>query len=157
MKTTNTKTALRSFKNDYLNMMAEVERRRQAYRAMRDQFKAEEERILTDLFATVEKLTDKLGRFPSANEITAAMNGSMTRPEVVGHLTVALCEHYNGASYPQPTKKSRSAVVQAYKGKMTSTYTETTRRFAEIDERGEVIPYGKVVHITKTVKTYGLR
>lgn len=157
MKTTNTKNALRNFKADYLTMMAEVERRRKVYRAMREEFKAEEERILEDLFATVEKLTDKLGRFPSAAEITAAMGGAMSQPEVVGHLTVALCEHYNGASYPQPTKNSRSKAVQARKGKMTSTYTETTRRFVEIDDRGEVLPDGKAIHITKTVKTYGLR
>lgn len=157
MKTTNSKKAMREFKGEYLGMMAEVARRRKVYQAMRKQFRVEEEAVLNAMFDKVEELTEKLGRFPTAAEITQAMGGAISRHEVVGNLTVALDEHVNGSTYPNTTKKARTQAVQSRKGAMKAEYKEVTHHFAEVDESGKVIEGGRAISVTEAVKTYGFR
>lgn len=156
MKTTMNKKAMQDTRRAYLDMEAEVARRRAAYWAMRKQVKQEEEAILEEMFRTVDMLCGKLGRWPTAAEITTAMEGAMSRHEVVGNLTVALCEHYNGTYYNKPTPNATHTAVQRRKGHTRSDYLTVTRRFAEIDESGKPIEGGCIIKQTERRKVYAV-
>ena len=156
MKTTMNKKAMQDTRREYLNMEAEVARRRAAYFAMRKQVQQEEENILEEMFRTVDMLSSKLGRWPTAAEITAAMEGAMNRHEVVGNLTVALCEHYNGTYYNKPTPNASHKAVQRRKGHTRSDYRTITRQFVEVDESGKPIEGGCTIKHTECRKVYAV-
>lgn len=156
MKTTMNKKAMQDTRREYLNMEAEVARRRAAYWAMRKQVQQEEENILEEMFRTVDMLSSKLGRWPTAAEITAAMEGAMSRHEVVGNLTVALCEHYNGTYYNKPTPNASHKAVQRRKGHTRSDYRTITRQFVEVDESGKPIEGGCTIKHTERRKVYAV-
>lgn len=156
MKTTVSKERMQANRKHYLNMEAEVYRLRKEYQAMREQAKQEEEGILEEMFRAVDMLSSKLGRWPTAAEITAAMDGAMSRHEVVGNLTVALCEHYNGTCYRTPTKNASHKAVQRRKGHTRSDYRSITRRFVEVDESGKPIEGGCTIKHTERRKVYAV-
>lgn len=151
-----TKESARKFRNDYLAMMAEVERRRDQYRRMMDAIHTAENEVISDMYRTIVTLMNANGgEFPSANQITAAMGGRMSRHEVVGQLTVALGEHYNGCG---KTHKATHEPTQAHIDRRTvrSDYKRRTRRFAEVDKSGALIPNGEVKEVQESVKVYGV-
>lgn len=156
MKTTMSKDSMKASRKQYLDMEAEVYRLRKAYQAMREQAKQEEEGILEEMFRAVDMLSSKLGRWPTAAEITAAMEGAMSRHEVVGNLTVALCEHYNGTYYNKPTPNASHKAVQRRKGHTRSDYRTITRQFVEVDESGKPIEGGSIIKHTERRKVYAV-
>lgn len=156
MKTNTNKTRdeARSFRNEYLAMMAEVETRRAAYFDMMAEIKAAENEIISEMYATLSAIIKATGKMPTAAQLTAAMKGKMSRHEVVGQLTVALGEHYNGYGR---TKKATHKPTQDAKGRVKADYKRITQRFAEVDENGKLVPGGATIAKTDTVKVYGFR
>ncbi len=157
LNTNTTKDAARNYRNEYLEMMAEVERRRSRYQRMMAEIHTAENEVIEDLYRTIQVLmAAKGGVYPTAAEITAAMGGKMTRHEVVGQLTVALGEHYNGCGKThKATHEPTQRMIDT--AKVGSDYRQVTRRFAEIDASGQVIPNGLTIKQTSTVKGYGVR
>lgn len=152
--TNKTKSEARSFRREYLAMMAEVATRREAYFEMMAEIKAAEDEIVTELYTVLADIVEVTGKMPTAAQLTAAMKGKMSRHEVVGQLTVALGEHYNGYGR---TKKATHKPTQDAKGRVKADYKRITQRFAEVDENGKLVPGGATIAKTDTVKVYGFR
>lgn len=151
-----TKESARNFRNEYLNMMAEVERRRAQYQKMVAAIHTAENEVIAEMYRTITVLMNaNNGEFPSANQITAAMGGKMTRHEVVGQLTVALGEHYNGTGR---THKATHEPTQECIDRRTvkADYKRRVRKFAEVDDYGNLIPNGEVKEVPESVKVYGV-
>lgn len=152
-----TKESARNFRNEYLNMMAEVERRRAQYQRMVAAIHTAENEVIAEMYRTITVLMNANGgEFPNANQITAAMGGKMTRHEVVGQLTVALGEHYNGHG---KTHKATHEPTQAHIDRRTvcADYKYRIRKFAEVDASGSLIPNGEVKEVKECVKVYGVK
>lgn len=148
MKTTISKSTMKEFRGAYIAMQDEVNARRAKYQDMRRKAMQEEEDILEEMFRTAENLLKVLGREPTANEIAIALDGTMSRQEVVGQLMVAAGEHCNGATYPKPTKNARHTATKRRKGKVSIDHIITTRKFAEVDDKGELVKGGLVIKKT---------
>lgn len=148
------KTAARNFRNEYIAMMDEVARRRKVYQQAIAAIHTAENEVIADMFRQVASLTDVLGRCPSAAEITRAMGGRMSRHEVVGQLTVALGEHYNGMGL---TKNATHEPTQAAKGKVKANYIRQRKTFAEVDKSGALVEGGQTITTETLTKTYGIR
>lgn len=154
MKTTINTSALKSMRSAYLDLAAEVARQRAIYKMKRGEMKAQEEEILQELFATVRMLENTLGHRPTTAQITAAMGGKMSRQEVIGQLQVAANNHYNSVGR---TWSARHDTTQEQKGKVKYAYKTVTRRFAEVDEQGNLVDDGRVIVKESTVLTFGYR
>lgn len=149
-----TKKAARNMRNEYLAMMAEVERRRDEYYQVKAQIHAAENDVLREMYTTLDAIVKASGKMPTAAQLTAAMDGKMSRHEVVGQLTVALNEHYNGTG---KTKKATHEPTQDAKGKVKADYKQVRRSFVEVDESGKVVPNGAIITKEDRVKVYGVR
>ena len=156
MKTTCNKNTVKKARQQISDLSLQLQRLRRDKRAMIAGMKAEEEAILSRMFTVIPDLTEKLSRFPTAAEITRAMGGDMTQHEVVGNLLVALNDHYNGFSYPNPTKKASHKAVECRKGKVAREYITITQRFAEVDEDGKLIEGGVTMKKDKHTTSYGV-
>ena len=156
MKTTISKNTIKKARNEISDLSLKLEGLRRDKRAMVAGMKAEEEAILSRMFTIIPDLTAKLGRYPTAAEITQAMGGDMSRHEVVGNLLVALEEHYNGFSYPRPTKGASHKAVERRKGQVAREYITITQRFAEVDEKGELVKGGVTIQKQKHTSSYGV-
>lgn len=157
MKTTFNKNTIKKAREQISDLSLQLSRLRRDKRAMMAEMKAQEEAILSRMFMVIPKLTTELGRYPTAAEITRAMDGDMSRHEVVGNLLVALEEHYNGFSYPRPTKKASHQAVERRKGKVDREYITITQRFAEVDENGELVKGGATMETHKHTSSYGVK
>lgn len=149
-----TKKEALNYRREYLAMLAEVATRREAYFEMMAEIKAAENEVVAEMYATLEKLVTATGKMPTAAQLTAAMGGKMSQHEVVGQLTVALGEHYNGTGL---TKKATHKPTQDAKGRVKADYKKVEQRFAEVDENGKLVPGGATITKTDTVKVYGFR
>lgn len=157
MKTTISKNTIKNTRKDIAAMNEKLAQLRRDKRAMMDGLKREEEEILNRMFDLIPTLTKAMGRFPTAAEITRAMGGDMSRHEVVGNLLVALNDHFNGSSYPRPTKKATHKAVERRKGQMDRQYLTVTRRFVEVDDKGAPVQDGPVYTVEKHATTYGFK
>lgn len=152
--TNKTKSEARSLRREYLAMMAEVETRRAAYFEMMAEIKAAENEVIAEMYNVLSAIIKATGKMPTAAQLTAAMKGKMSRHEVVGQLTVALGEHYNG--YGRTSQATREPTQDA-KGKVRADYKKVEHRFAEVDENGKLVEGGTTITKTNIVKVYGFR
>lgn len=152
MKTAITKTTLDAQRKAYLDLQAHVDSLRSQYRKDRDEMRTEEEEILQRMFMTIHRLQDLLGRFPTSAEVAQAMQGEMSRREVLGQLLVGANCHYNGTGR---THGATHATTQAEKGKLHHEYRRTTRKFAEVTEQGELVQGGKTFTKEECLMAFG--
>lgn len=152
MKTTINTTDLQDMRSSYLALLDEVARQRALYKMKKGEMKAEEEEILQEMFAAVRTLEKSLKCRPTTAQIAAAMNGKMSRQEVVGQLLVAANQHYNGVGR---TWNAKHDTTQEQKGKIQHFYKHVTRQFAEVDEQGNLVEGGKVITKDCDVLTFG--
>lgn len=153
INTTMTRDNARDFREEYIEMMAEVERRRAIYREAIEEITNAEDVVVSEMADTLRKLYRVKQRPITAREVYLAMDGKMTYQEVVSILTVAANEHWNGSGR---TRKTRFACLKGIKSaKACKQYCRTTtRRFAELDENGYLVPNGRVLEIEKSVCAY---
>lgn len=154
MKTTIKTADLQDMRSSYLALLDEVARQRAFYKLKKGEKKAEEEEILQEMFAAIRTLENTLKCRPTTAQITAAMNGKMSRQEVVGQLMVATNQHYNGVGR---TWNAKHDTTQGQKGKIRYSYKPMTQRFAEVDEQGNLVEGGKVITKNCDVLTFGYR
>lgn len=157
MKTTNTKKNVKALRKNISDTAAQLDRMRKEKRLMVEGIKQEEEVILQTMYALIPDLTKSLGRQPTAAEIAAAMDGNISRHEVVGQLLVAMGQHSNGYSYPRHTKNATHTATKEMFGRVRSEGLQVTRRFAEVDPNGRLVEGGQELTTTKWQTTYGVR
>lgn len=143
MKTRNTLAAAKKNVTEARKLENQARELRQKSREIKVQVRAEEEAILRDM----TEMIAESGSFMTAAEISRAMGGVVSVHEVAGQLTWARNSADSGRR-PQPYFgpsgcHMRHDTMTEVAPRVEVEEREVTRRFAEVDETGAVIPGGR--------------
>lgn len=161
MKTTINKSAIATTIKNARALEEQARKIRLEARAMKVQIKEEEEAILLNMVQTVESATV----FMSAREIVDAIGGTMSVHEVAGQLTYARNSKdaqrkplpYAG---PHNFDKGFTMAHKTMRDAAPAVEVESrrvTRRFAEVDSTGKIIPGGKTFKQQELKNVYAIK
>lgn len=156
MKTTINTNTIKANRQHARDLEAQARQLRQENNQLRLQIKAEEEAILQTMVDTVQSI----GSFMTAQEIVRAIGGTMSVHEVAGQLTWARNSRDSSRKrqpYFEPASCGYSMAHKAMSEAAPLVEVEerrVTRRFAEVDETGAIIPGGRQFKQTETRNIY---
>lgn len=147
MKTTTPKTAFES----KLQTARQLEEQARQIRAeVRDTIKSEEEAILKTMCDVVKASPEM-----TAREISRAMGETMSVHEVAGQLSCAAT--ISGRTWPRRIHRMTHDTMNAVASDIRVSERQITRKFAEVDESGTVIPGGRAFQTTESKNVYTIR
>lgn len=118
---------------------------RKKLQRIKNQIHDEENSILEGMFYELSKTDEPL----TAAEISSKLDEAMSKHEVAGQLKL-ICNPFCRTQHPTHSPVQR----EQYRGFVQKIEKTKTKRFAEIDDKGEIIPGGKVFETKKTYNTY---
>ena len=147
MKTTTSKTAFES----KLQTARQLEEQARQIRAeVRDTIKSEEEAILKTMCDVVKASPEM-----TAREISRAMGETMSVHEVAGQLCCAAAT--SGHPRYRGIRSMAHDTMNAVASDIRVSERQITRKFAEVDESGAVIPGGRTFRTTESKNVYTIR
>lgn len=151
--TTYNKETARQMKENYLAKQREVDRERYAYQQAVLDIHSGENEVVKEMVDALRRLYKKYNRPITAFEVYNEVSDKMTYQEVVAILTVAANEHWNGSGRTQRTRFDCLKGIKLSKD-CKQHFKAVTRRFAEIDADGNMIPDGKTLELERIVCAY---
>lgn len=118
---------------------------RKKLQRIKNQIHDEENDILESMFYELSKTEEPL----TAAEISAKLGETMSKHEVAGQLKL-ICNPFCRCLHPTHNPVQR----EQYRGLVQKEEKVKIKRFAEIDDKGEIVPGGKVFETKKTYNTY---